>query len=179
MTPFEYAEQQSKHPTPPPARTKGSKDWAGWCLVFVCMCFGIGPGAPTALQAWERAKHKHPETNPNKIPRGVPVFWDTGDGHVALSRGGGSCWSTDFLRHGKVNATKIADIGPGWDKRLLGWTEDLNGVQVYKPGQEPVAFPHIDAAGAELRAATTRRKGARAAIKSALATLKPYLGGSR
>lgn len=144
MTPFEYA--QAEHARP-------SRDWRGWCLVFVRSCFGVGPSAPTALEAWNRAQHKHPETNPQKIPRRVPVFWGDGDGHVALSRGDGSCWTTDAVHPGKVDVDQIAAIGTLWGKPLLGWTEDINGVRVYdadKPAG-PIAAATQTPAPAEVR----------------------------
>lgn len=133
--PFAFAQAQHDHP---------SRDWTGYCLIFAHDAFGVGAKYPSATSAWEHAVHKHPETDPTKIPRGVPVFWTGGShgyGHVAVSRGGGSCWTTDLIRPGKVDVARIADVHARWGLTLVGWTEDINGVRVYtppKPAPSPV-----------------------------------------
>lgn len=123
--PFDYAQAQHEKP---------SRDWTGYCLVFVRSCFAVGAVWPDAATAWAKAVHKHPVAKGADVPRGVPVFWtggSAGHGHIALSRGDGTCWTTDFVREGKVDVAKIDDITRGWGLTLVGWTEDVNGVQVY------------------------------------------------
>lgn len=108
---------------------------AGMCLREVRECFGVGPGASDAIGAWNAAEHKHHETDPHKIPRGVPVFWaggSAGHGHIAISTGFAKCWSTDIRRSGFFDRVPITEIHEKWGLTLLGWTEDLNGVRVYK-----------------------------------------------
>lgn len=111
----------------------------GWCLVYVQECFGIKAGdpgvtiAPDAIGAWRQAKVKHPETDPVKIPRGYPMFWSggsAGHGHIAISAGGGFCWSTDIKRIGFFDRVPVTQIHAQWGLTLLGWTEDLEGVTV-------------------------------------------------
>ena len=95
-----------------------------------------GDGAADAEDMWKAAKHKHPETNPARIPRGVPIFWRGGradHGHAAVSAGQGLMWSTDIKRAGDVDLAPIDDVRRLWGMELLGWTEDLNGVRVYTP----------------------------------------------
>ena len=148
MNPFDYAQAQHR---------RASRDWSGWCLVFVRSCFGIAARWPSAAEAWRNAAHRHPVTRGNQVPRGVPVFWlggREGFGHVALSRGNGSCWTTDFVRPGQVDVADIDDITRGWGMHLAGWTEDLNGQVVYRREsheQVPTAVeklhrygPHVD-----------------------------------
>ena len=130
-TPFEFA--QAEH-------QRASRDWRGWCLVFVRSCFGVTALYPSAASAWFNARYKHPTTSGASIPRGVPVFWTGGSGgfgHIALSRGDGTCWTTDFKRPGQVDVARIDDIGPGWGLTLVGWTEDVNGVRVYEQPTTP------------------------------------------
>ena len=125
--PFDYAQAQHEHPT---------RNWTGWCLVFVRSAFGVAARYPSAASAWQHADHKHLETDPNKIPREVPVFWTGGThgyGHIALSRGDGSCWTTDLIHPGKVDVARIDDVRKRWGLHLVGWAEDLNGVRVYEP----------------------------------------------
>ena len=130
-TPFKFAQGEHEH---------ASRDWSGWCLVFVRSCFGVSALYSSATQAWQQAKYRHPTTDAASIPRGVPVFWTGGShgfGHIALSRGDGTCWTTDFVRAGQVDVARIDAIGPGWGLTLVGWTEDVNGVKVYEQPVEP------------------------------------------
>ena len=81
--------------------------------------------------------HKDEESNPDRIPRGVPIFWQGGSanhGQVAIATGfNGNCWSTDIKRPGFFDRCKITQIHEDSHLRLLGWTEDLNGVRVHQP----------------------------------------------
>lgn len=109
----------------------------GMCLREVRECYAVAALYPDAATAWHQAERKHRETDPRKIPRGVPVFWTGGSGgfgHVAIATGWsmGRCWSTDILRPGWFDKVPIELIGSKWDMRLVGWTEDLNGVRVWK-----------------------------------------------
>lgn len=133
--PVREARRRSKSPKP--------TSEVGYCLRETRECLGVGAGAPDAISAWEAAKHKHPETDPRKIPRGVPVFWGGSEhGHVALSSGfGGKCFSTDIRRAGYFDQVPIAEIEEKWGLKLLGWTEDLNGVRVWSPPRAREAAP--------------------------------------
>lgn len=134
MDPFAYARKEHE---------SRSRDWTGWCAVFTRTAFGApaigdhdGDGAADAEDVWKAAKHKHPETNPARIPRGVPVFWSGGagdHGHAAVSAGNALMWSTDVKRTGYVDLVPIDDVRRKWGLTLLGWTEDINGVRVYTP----------------------------------------------
>jgi hypothetical protein len=105
----------------------------GECLERVHDLYGIGPVFSTAAAAWAGAQHKHPETDPTKIPSGFPTFWlggSEGDGHVAEAQPHAKCWSTDILRTGFFDLVDISLIHQKWGLTLVGWTEDLNGVMV-------------------------------------------------
>lgn len=130
MSACKTARTRSKSHTPTSA--------VGMCLREVRECFGVpSDGTPDAATAWLNAEHKHHETDPRKIPRNVPVFWTGGShghGHIAISTGWlGRCWSTDIERPGYFDRVDIALIGGRWGLTLVGWTEDLDGVRVYKP----------------------------------------------
>lgn len=95
-----------------------------------------------AAEAWRNARHKHTTDDPASIPRGVPVFWlggSAGHGHVSLSTGNSGHWSTDILRPGWFDRTGIRLVGRKWGLRLVGWTEDFDGVTVYRDGHPVVA----------------------------------------
>lgn len=121
---------------------------AGYCLKYVRSAHGIGSRYPTAISAWYNAAHRH--SGDHRPPPGVPVFLAGGRyGHVAVSAGGGLCWSTDAVAYGRVDLVGIDALAAKWGYQVLGWTEDLNGVRVYYP-------PVIDASRA---AAATRARG--------------------
>lgn len=111
------------------------KDFTRLCLQFVRMAFDLPAVYPDAGTAWDKAERRHPTTDANTIPRGVPVFWELPSvaDHVALSLGGGLCLSNDVKRSGRIDVVRIDAIGPAWGARLLGWTEDLNGSRVWTP----------------------------------------------
>jgi TP901 family phage tail tape measure protein len=109
----------------------GGPDWYRLCLQFVRSAFGVGPRDKNATTGWLNAKYKHRQT-PGAAPPGVPLWWGGGDGHVALSLGHGRIISTDIKRHGHADFAKAADVTHGWGKPYYGWSEDINGVKIYK-----------------------------------------------
>lgn len=129
---------------------RGDFGWDNLCLSFVRQAFGVyySPDAdwPTSSRmagvAWDRAKKKHRETHPARIPAGVPVFFEmaTEADHVVLSTGDGWCVSNDFVVDGRIDSVKIADIAAKWGP-LLGWTEDLVGNTVWTPPKPPAPKP--------------------------------------
>ena len=168
--PFDYAQAQHEHPT---------RNWRGYCLIFVRSAFGVGPKFSTAAKAWFGAQHKHAASEGRGIPRGVPVFWTGGShgyGHVALSRGDGTCWTTDFVRSGKVDVAHIDQITSGWNLRLAGWSEDINGVRVYTP---PAPAKTAKKAAPAKPAAPTRVSKARTALAAAVELLNAAVKNGR
>lgn len=128
----------------------GDYGWDNLCLSFVRQAFGIyySPDSEwpaderMAGVAWDRAKKKHRETDPMKIPFGVPVFFElqTEADHVTLSTGNGRCIGNDFLVDGRIDPARISDIADRWGP-LLGWTEDLIGNTVWTPPKPPPPDP--------------------------------------
>lgn len=124
-----------------------SRNWAGFCLMFVRMMLGVAAKAPSAKAAWLDAKFKHPDDdNP---PPGVPVFWRIGKWwHIALMDEDGYVLSTDIKRRGKVDRVKLSYIHERWGADYLGWSEDLNGKRVYTPApawSPKDGFPGVEA----------------------------------
>lgn len=133
--PFEAAQKEWRNP---------SRDWRGWCLVFVRTCYDVPAGVRSAADSWRMADHKHPTSDPHAIPRGVPVFWlggSHGFGHIAVSAGGGMCWSTDLRRPGKVDKVPIDDVRRLWGLQLAGWAEEVNGQRVVELVPDPAPRP--------------------------------------
>lgn len=129
---------QINHPT---------QSWYRQCLAFVRTSFDVyyRPESAWPLKdrnagtSWDRAAVKHFETDPKKIPTGVPVHWETpGEAdHVALSceMGTGRCLSNDILdkgREGDIYEVPMDLITREWNATLKGWTEDLVGNTVYE-----------------------------------------------
>lgn len=138
-----------------------SRNWNALCLMFVRKCFNVAAKYPDARTAWANAKKKHKTSNASSIPAGVPVFFDTSSkwDHIVLSIGGGKCISTDALRKGKPDVVSIASLAKNWGP-LLGWSEDVNGVTVYKAPVKPTipAFPKGLAPGKSSPSARTLQK---------------------
>lgn len=113
-----------------------SRSWLGLCLMFTRSAFNVGARYGTAETGWYNTKKRHTSWPP---PPGVPVWWTNGRyGHVAVSAGDGYVWSTDWLRPGKVDRAPIRSITSNWGQTYRGWTEDINGVDVYSPPKLPV-----------------------------------------
>lgn len=115
----------------------------GYCLRTVRQDeFEIGALYPDAETAWHEAEHKHRTTNPLEIPRGAVPFWTNQRfGHVALGAGGGMCWTTDYRRPGYVDLAPIAALGRWCGGQLVGWAEDVNGVDLWpSPRPKPERF---------------------------------------
>ncbi len=116
-----------------------SRSWHNLCLMFVRSCFGVPAREPNAKRAWETARKQHKTTDADSIPAGVPVFWKTrtANWHIALSVGGGYCYSSDVGGRGKIGKIGIDALSRAWGATLLGWSEDVNGVTVYTPLAKP------------------------------------------
>lgn len=127
-------------PNTPREAAKLGRHWVAilfWCGVGYCLrtirsLYGVPARDPDATTAWEQCTQKHHETDPTKIPWGVPVWWiNDGYGHVAFALGRGWCLTTDYVRTGCLGLARIEDLGPWCKGRLVGWSEDINGVDVW------------------------------------------------
>lgn len=117
-----------------------SRSWLGMCQMFVRMSYDVGPGFRTATAAWDGANERHPLTDGNRAPRGVPFYWKGGSrgyGHVALTVGNGLCWTNDARRSGKIDLVRINDITRQWGQQPVGWAQDINNVHIW-------SFPTVD-----------------------------------
>jgi hypothetical protein len=118
----------------------GHYGWDNLCLSFVRQSFGVDyvgdwpTSSRMAGTAWDRARFKHRETDPRKIPFGVPVFFElpTVADHVLFSTADGDGIGNDFIVNGRIDYNKIAEVAARWGA-LLGWTEDLVGNRVWSP----------------------------------------------
>lgn len=105
----------------------GAAVFLGMCLMFVRMCFNVGPLYPDAKTAWLEADRKT-RCTPAAAPRGRAGFFRGGEHwHVVLTLGNGRCISTDVKRKGRADVCLIAAIEDAWGYEFLGVTGDLNG----------------------------------------------------
>ena len=110
---------------------------SGECLMAVRECYGFPAVEDDAIGSWSSSAHKHRVSDPNRIPRGVPVYWSGGSkghGHIAIANGDGTCWSTDIKRIGFFDRVPITQIHDHWGLTLLGWSEEVNGFLVPQIG---------------------------------------------
>jgi hypothetical protein len=113
----------------------------GYCQQFTRVSWEVGPGYGSAIEAWNGARHKHPgDRNP---PPGAPTYYRGGKyGHAVVSVGGGRIRSTDCTRPGVVSENALNWPENTWNYEYLGWTEDINGVDL--PGLRPEPEPGED-----------------------------------
>ena len=110
---------------------------SGMCLQFVRgPCWGVGSFYVSAIDAWHGARHQHP--GDRYPPQSAPLFFEGGQyGHAVIARGNDDRMrSTDCTSTGMVSNAAIGWIESHWGYRYLGWTEDLNGVDLPLEGSD-------------------------------------------
>lgn len=113
----------------------------GYCLMTVRGYYNVSAKYSDATRSWNNANHKRHVTRGRDVPRGVPVYWtggSSGHGHIAISMGGGLCWSTDWKRPGKIDVAYIDNITSHWGLKFQGYAWEVNDVVVWRP-PAPVA----------------------------------------
>lgn len=102
----------------------------GMCLRFVrAEAWQIGSLYGSAIDAWYGARHRHPgDRHP---PLGAPMFYAGGRyGHIVVNTNTGRIRSTDCYTTGRVSEAVTDWPVTTWGQTYLGWTEDLNGVDL-------------------------------------------------
>lgn len=102
----------------------------GYCLSYVRGdCWRLGSLYGSAIEAWNAARHKH--KGDRHPPIGAPCFYSGGTyGHIVIWRGGSQMRSTDCTSSGDVSDADLDWPVRAWGDEYLGWTEDLNGVDL-------------------------------------------------
>lgn len=128
------------------------------CLQFARTRYGIDRKFATAAEAYAHTDQRSTDYPP---PVGAFVWWLGGDGHVAISAGGGKVYTTDnpLEGAGEVGVCPIQKITTLWGKQFMGWSRDCNDVTGYRwslldLGQLRHAA-HVDPSGDRLHPAYT------------------------
>ena len=119
----------------------------GMCYRWTREMFGMpavgdrdGDGDADAVDGWKAATRKHP--GDRKPPGGVPVFWSGGSkghGHAAITTLDGRVRSIDTGAggFGTVGTVDLGWFERHWGLKYLGWAEDLGGVTIPHPEDQP------------------------------------------
>jgi hypothetical protein len=104
----------------------------GYCLKYVrAEAWRIGGLYASAIDAWHGAVHRHPgDRNP---PLGAPMFYSGGQyGHVVFNSKANTenMRGTDMPNNGAVSEGDLDWPVTHWGCTYLGWTEDLNSVDL-------------------------------------------------
>lgn len=103
---------------------------SGMCQKFVRgPCWEVGSLYGSAIEAWNGATEKHP--GDRTPPVGAPVYYKGGQyGHAVIYVGNGRIRSTDCPSKGLVSDTDLDWPTRQWGYSYLGWTGDINGVDL-------------------------------------------------
>ena len=104
---------------------------SGMCLQFVRENYGVPAVYSSAISAWNNAKVRH--TSRPSVGA-VPVFFATASQykHVAFYCSNGTVITTNGAKIERWSS--IDSVASGFKGAYMGWTEDLNGYQVYLGG---------------------------------------------
>ena len=143
-----------------------------YCAAFVQKVFGFGWVGASAIDAWNRAQHKHTDFPP---PPGVPCYWGPKGhnpyGHIAVSLGGGKCRSSDYPGSGRVGTVDIRWIEQHWPNTgaYLGWSEDIAGHII--PGADAPTDEEDDMTPEQMLAARIKHRNIDAPLVVVLADM--------
>lgn len=133
----------------------------GMCQKYVRdPCWRVGSLYGSAIDAWNGARDKHSgDRNP---PDGAPCYYRGGNyGHAVICVAKGTIRSTDAPSSGQVNDQDLAWPERAWGYEYLGWTGDINGVDLdlVPRGQEDDDMPLTDEEIEKIAARVNRTLG--------------------
>lgn len=105
--------------------------YPGLCLKFVRTTLAIPAKEGSAKKAWQAvpANKRHGGI----APAGYPMFYNIGEfGHIVLSCGDGTVWSNITSTGGQIERVQYTNFD-----NYLGWSTELNGVDLQKPPTKP------------------------------------------
>lgn len=129
----------------------GVKGTLGNCLMYSREVFGIAKKYDSAWEGWSNSALKHGDQSFPSVA--VPVWfehWGTygsppkyGNwGHVAVRMPNGQIYSSPYnSRTSHAVLSSIQEVEKLYKCKYVGWSEDVNGVRVAKPGGDPPMAP--------------------------------------
>lgn len=117
---------------------------AGYCQKFVRLeCWGVGSLYGSAIEAWNGARDKHP--GDRTPPAGAPCYYRGGQYGHAVCFTYDAMRSTDCTSTGRVSEEDIGWPERAWGYEYLGWTGDINGVDLpLEQGEEDMPLSDDD-----------------------------------
>lgn len=103
----------------------------GYCQKYVRSAWEVASLYGSAIDAWYGAVDRHP--GDRSPPLGAPMYYEGGNyGHVVIGTKADAApmRSTDMPHSGVVGEDVISWIENHWGYRYLGWTGDINGVDL-------------------------------------------------
>lgn len=126
-----------------------TQDWAGYCLRFTQSVFGAPVKYPTAWVAWMNQTGKHENRSMPNVD--VPIWfesWGTYNGitqnwgHASVYQAStGRVFSSPGSGYGNKWFASIAEAERQWGMRYVGWSENLNGMQIVSWTSDPTPSP--------------------------------------
>jgi len=108
---------------------KGTDVGVGTCLHTCRLAWGLPGGITDAASQWRAIPAAYQKHGP--APLGAPVFWTGGThgyGHIAISDGNGSVWTTDIPTSSRVGHVRVETVVKTWPNHVLvGWSDILEG----------------------------------------------------
>lgn len=111
--------------------------YSGMCQKYVReACWAVPSLYGSAIEAWNGAREKH--TGDRTPPEGAPCYYRGGSyGHATISTGDGQVnRSTDCTYAGDISEVPLSWVEDHWGYEYLGWTGDLNGVDLPLAGKD-------------------------------------------
>lgn len=114
------------------AHQSGRRGVKGMCLKTCREAWKIPAKYPSAIVAWNNVPAKHKHLDPMKAPIGATHFYKGGKyGHICIqSDKPGYVWTTDLPVKDTIGKIYYTCVTDAWGSKYLGWTTQLNGVDL-------------------------------------------------
>lgn len=130
----------------------GVVDGAGWCLRFTQSVWGAPARYESAWYAWTATQKKHSAAEPLPEDAGVVVWFShygtygnppryDNWGHVVSWIPGSGFLSSPTSGTGQKWLATIQDVERTFNSTYVGWSEDINGLQVAEYYDTPTPTP--------------------------------------
>lgn len=117
--------------------------YSGMCQKFTRVSWEVGSLYGSAIDAWNGADEKH--SGDRTPPVGAPCYYRGGSyGHAVVYVGNGKIRSTDCPSAGQISEVDLNWPEVHWGYPYLGWTGDINEVDLPLNGKDDDDMPLSD-----------------------------------